>query len=147
MDPAELDVVRAILGSLADDAQIGLFRRQNTQYIAHQETQALMGRICPCANAAQRPSIDAEGLLREYATTGNTAIRDRVVEAYLYIASIIARRFPAAAWITTTCIRSPRFPCSNPSSASILDRGVKFASFVTPTMVARSKTTFATVRA
>ena len=37
-------------------------------------------------NAAQRPSIDAEGLLREYAMTGNTAIRDRVVEAHLYIA-------------------------------------------------------------
>ena len=44
-----------------------------------------MGEDLFMRNAAQRPSIDAEGLLREYATTGNTAIRDRVVEAYLYI--------------------------------------------------------------
>ena len=55
-----------------------------------------MGEDLFMRNAAQRPSIDAEGLLREYATTGNTAIRDRVVEAYLYIASIIARRFSRA---------------------------------------------------
>ena len=52
-----------------------------------------MGEDLHMRNAAQRPSIDAEGLLREYAMTGNTAIRDRVVEAYLYTASIIARRF------------------------------------------------------
>ena len=42
-----------------------------------------MGEDLFMRNAAQRPSIDAEGLLREYAKTGNTAIRDRVVEAYL----------------------------------------------------------------
>ena len=93
-------------------------------------------------NAAQRPSIDAEGLLREYATTGNTAIRDRVVEAYLYIASIIARRFSGRGVDYDDLYQVASLSLLKSIERFDPDRGVKFASFVTPTMVGEVKNYF-----
>ena len=101
-----------------------------------------MGEDLFMRNAAQRPSIDAEGLLREYATTGNTAIRDRVVEAYLYIASIIARRFSGRGVDYDDLYQVASLSLLKSIERFDPDRGVKFASFVTPTMVGEVKNYF-----
>ena len=93
-------------------------------------------------NAAQRPSLDAEGLLREYAMTGNTAIRDRVVEAYLYIASIIARRFSGRGVDYDDLYQVASLSLLKSIERFDPDRGVKFTSFVTPTMVGEVKNYF-----
>ena len=93
-------------------------------------------------NAAQRPSIDAEGLLREYAMTGNTAIRDRVVEAYLYIASIVARRFSGRGVDYDDLYQVASLSLLKSIERFDPERGVKFASFVTPTMVGEVKNYF-----
>lgn len=93
-------------------------------------------------NAAQRPPIDTEGLLREYATTGNTAIRDRVVEAHLYIASIIARRFSGRGVEYDDLFQVASLSLLKSIERFDPERGVKFASFVTPTMVGEVKNYF-----
>ena len=101
-----------------------------------------MGEDLHMRNAAQRPSIDAEGLLREYAMTGNTAIRDRVVEAYLYIASIVARRFSGRGVDYDDLYQVASLSLVKSIERFDPERGVKFASFVTPTMVGEVKNYF-----
>ena len=93
-------------------------------------------------NAAQRPPVDAEGLLREYAATGNVAIRDRVVEAHLYIASIIARRFSGRGVDYDDLYQVASLSLLKSVERYDPERGVKFASFVTPTMVGEVKNYF-----
>ena len=93
-------------------------------------------------NVAQRPLIDAEGLLKEYARTGDTAIRDRVVEAHLYIASIIARRFSGRGVDYDDLYQVASLSLLKSIERFDPDRGVKFASFVTPTMVGEVKNYF-----
>lgn len=93
-------------------------------------------------NAAQRPPMDAEELLREYASTGNTAIRDRVVEAHLYIASIIARRFSGRGVDYDDLFQVASLSLLKSVERYDPERGVKFASFVTPTMVGEVKNYF-----
>ena len=86
-------------------------------------------------NAAQRPSLDAEGLLREYAMTGNTAIRDRVVEAYLYIASIVARRFSGRGVDYDDLYQVASLSLVKSIERFDPERGVKVGGVVTPRMV------------
>ena len=93
-------------------------------------------------NAAQRPPVDAEGLLREYAATGNVAIRDRVVEAHRYIASIIARRFSGRGVDYDDLYQVASLSLLKSVERYDPERGVKFASFVTPTMVGEVKNYF-----
>ena len=93
-------------------------------------------------NAAQRPPVDAEGLLREYAATGNVAIRDRVLEAHLYIASIIARRFSGRGVDYDDLYQVASLSLLKSVERYDPERGVKFASFVTPTMVGEVKNYF-----
>ena len=134
-------MVRTILGSLADDAQID-YADGKIRNILLTKNSSPDGEDPLMRNAVQRPSIDAEGLLREYATTGNTAIRDRVVEAYLYIASIIARRFSGRGVDYDDLYQWPRCPLLKSIERFDPERGVKFASFVTPTMVGEVKNYF-----
>lgn len=94
------------------------------------------------AQRGAAPSIDTEGLLREYATTGNTAIRDRVVEAHLYIASIIARRFSGRGVEYDDLFQVASLSLLKSIERFDPERGVKFASFVTPTMVGEVKNYF-----
>ena len=93
-------------------------------------------------NVAQRPLIDAEGLLKEYARTGDTAIRDRVVEAHLYIASIIARRFSGRGVDYDDLYQVASLSLLKSIERFDPERGVKFSSFVTPTMVGEVKNYF-----
>lgn len=51
---------------------------------------------------------EANGLFREYRRTGDKNIRNRLVENYIYIAEILAKKFAGRGWSTTTCFRSRR---------------------------------------
>lgn len=93
-------------------------------------------------NTAQRPPVDAEGLLKEYALTRNTAIRDKVVEAHLYIASIIARRFSGRGVEYDDLYQVASLSLLKSIERFDPERGIKFSSFVTPTMVGEVKNYF-----
>jgi RNA polymerase sigma-B factor len=93
-------------------------------------------------NAAQQPPFDAELLLKEYARTGNQAIRDKVVEAHLYIASIIAKRFSGRGVDYDDLYQVASLSLFKSIDRYDPERGVKFSSFVTPTMVGEVKNYF-----
>ena len=93
-------------------------------------------------NAAQRPSIDAEGLLREYAMTGNTAIRDRVVEAYLYIASIVARRFSGRGVDYDDLYQVASLSLLKSIERFDPERGVCFSTYAVPVILGEIKKLF-----
>ena len=93
-------------------------------------------------SAVQRPPADAEGLLREYAVTRSTAARDKVVEAHLYIASIIARRFSGRGVDYDDLFQVASLSLLKSVERYDPERGVKFSSFATPTMVGDVKNYF-----
>ncbi len=93
-------------------------------------------------NAAQHPPLDAEVLLREYARTGNPTIRDRVVESNLYIASIVAKRFSGRGVDYDDLYQVASLSLFKSIDRYDPDRGVKFSSFVTPTMIGEVKNYF-----
>lgn len=93
-------------------------------------------------NVAKRPPFDAEALLREYEKTRNPALRDRIVEAYLYIAAIIARRFSGRGVDYDDLYQVASLALFKALERYDPDRGVKFVSFVTPTMVGEVKNYF-----
>ena len=93
-------------------------------------------------NPAQHPPFDAERLLREYARTGNPAIRDKVVEAHLYIASIIAKRFSGRGVEYDDLYQVASLSLFKAIERYDPERGVKFSSFATPTMVGEVKNYF-----
>ncbi len=93
-------------------------------------------------NAAKRPPFDAEALLREYEKTRNPVLRDQIVEAYLYIAAIIARRFSGRGVDYDDLYQVASLALFKALERYDPDRGVKFVSFVTPTMVGEVKNYF-----
>lgn len=93
-------------------------------------------------NYAQRPPVNAELLLREYFATGNPALRDKVVEAYLYIAAIIAKRFSGRGVEYDDLYQVASLALFKAIERFEPERGIKFASFVTPTMVGEVKNYF-----
>lgn len=93
-------------------------------------------------NTAQHPPVSAEMLLREYFVTGNPALRDRIVETHLYIAAIIARRFSGRGVDYDDLYQVASLALFKAIDRFEPDRGIKFASFVTPTMVGEVKNYF-----
>lgn len=93
-------------------------------------------------STAQRPSVEAERLLIEYARTGNHEIRDSVVEAHLYIASIIAKRFSGRGVDYDDLYQVASLSLFKSIDRYDPERGIKFSSFVTPTMVGEVKNYF-----
>ena len=91
---------------------------------------------------AQRPTVDAERLLSEYRKNPDPAIIDRVVEAHLYIAAIIARRFSGRGVDYDDLYQVASLALYKSIERYDPERGVKFASFVTPTMVGEVKNYF-----
>jgi len=91
---------------------------------------------------AQRPTVDVERLLSEYRKNPDPAIIDRVVEAHLYIAAIIARRFSGRGVDYDDLYQVASLALYKSIERYDPERGVKFASFVTPTMVGEVKNYF-----
>jgi len=89
-----------------------------------------------------RVSVDAEALLEQYARSRAPELRDRIVEAYLYIAQIVARKFAGRGVEYDDLYQVAAlalFKAIDRFDASV---GVKFATFVTPTMVGEVKNYF-----
>lgn len=91
---------------------------------------------------AQRLPVNAELLLSEYQKSRDPAIIDRVVEAHLYIAAIIARRFSGRGVDYDDLYQVASLALYKSIDRYDPVRGVKFASFVTPNMVGEVKNYF-----
>lgn len=94
------------------------------------------------AKASRLPPETLDSLLAEYRQTGDPSARDRIVEAHLYIAEIIARRFAGRG-----VDYDDLYQVASLALVRALDRydpyrGVRFASFVTPNMVGEVKNYF-----
>lgn len=88
------------------------------------------------------PSGEIERLLALYIQTRSAEYRDRVVEAHLYIAEIIARKFSGRGVDYDDLYQVAALALVKAIERFDPDRGVKFASFVTPGMVGEVKNYF-----
>lgn len=91
----------------------------------------------------QKPSQqEITEMLRQYALSRDEALRNRLVEAHLYIASIIARRFARRGVDYDDLYQVASLALIKAVERYDPDRGVKFVSFATPTMVGEVKNYF-----
>ena len=88
------------------------------------------------------PSGEIERLLALYLQTHSPVYRDRVVEAHLYIAEIIARKFSGRGVDYDDLFQVAALALTKAVERFDPERGVKFASFVTPGMVGEVKNYF-----
>lgn len=88
------------------------------------------------------PPDETQRLLGLYAQTGDAQYRDRVVEAHLYIAQIIARRFSGRGVDYDDLFQVAALALTKALERYNPDRGIQFASFVTPAMVGEVKNYF-----
>jgi len=88
------------------------------------------------------PSGEIERLLALYLQTHSPVYRDRVVEAHLYIAEIIARKFSGRGVDFDDLFQVAALALTKAVERFDPERGVKFASFVTPGMVGEVKNYF-----
>ncbi len=93
-------------------------------------------------DAQGRPQVDAERLLSEYRATRDPDILARVVEAHLYIAAIIARRFSSRGVEYDDLYQVASLALFKSIERYDPERGVRFATFVTPNMVGEVKNYF-----
>lgn len=92
-------------------------------------------------NARMAPS-ELEHLLKQYAETRDRAVRDRIIEAHLYIASIVARKFSGRGVDYDDLYQVAALALTKAAERYSADRGVQFSSFVTPAMVGEVKNYF-----
>ena len=81
-------------------------------------------------------------LIADYRETGNRAARDAVVEGYLYIAEIIARRFAGRGVDYDDLYQVAALALVKALERFDPARGIQLDSFVTPTMVGEVKNYF-----
>ena len=81
-------------------------------------------------------------MLRQYAQTRDEALRNMLVEAHLYIASIVARRFARRGVDYDDLYQVASLALIKAVERYDPDRGVKFVSFAPPTMVGEVKNYF-----
>lgn len=81
-------------------------------------------------------------MLRQYALTREEALRNKLVEAHLYIASIVARRFARRGVDYDDLFQVASLALIKAVDRYDPDRGVKFVSFATPTMIGEVKNYF-----
>ncbi len=91
---------------------------------------------------ARRSATGAEPLLTEFAATGDPALRDRIVEMHLNIASMVAARFSGRGVDYDDLFQVASLALFKAIDRYDPTRGVKFASFVTPTMIGEVKNYF-----
>ena len=83
-----------------------------------------------------------EDLLEEYARTRAPALRDEIVERFLYIAEIIARRFSGRGVDYDDLYQVAALALVKGVERFDVSKGIKFTSFITPTMVGEVKNYF-----
>ena len=89
-----------------------------------------------------RNIMQGDALLAQYALSRAPDIRDRIVEAYLYIAEIVARKFSGRGVDYDDLYQIAALALVKGIERFDADKGVKFASFITPTMVGEVKNYF-----
>ena len=87
------------------------------------------------------PQETAE-LLSRYKNTGDPAARDRVVEAHLFLAQIIARKFSGRGVEYDDLVQVASLALLKAAERYDPERGVQFSTFVTPAMVGEVKNYF-----
>ena len=85
---------------------------------------------------------NSEALLEQYAHTRDPALREQIVEANLYIAQIVARRFSGRGVDYDDLYQVASLALFKAVDRYEPDKGVKFVSFVTPTMAGEVKNYF-----
>lgn len=88
------------------------------------------------------PAAEIERLLSLYASTQRPEYRDRVIEAHLYIAEIIARKFSGRGVDYDDLYQVAAMALFKALSRFDPARGIQFSSFVTPAMVGEVKNYF-----
>ncbi|MGI6240292.1 MAG: sigma-70 family RNA polymerase sigma factor [Christensenellales bacterium] len=91
---------------------------------------------------ARRTASDAEPLLSEFALTGDPALRERIVEMHLNIAAMVAARFSGRGVDYDDLYQVASLALFKAVGRYDPDRGVKFATFATPTMIGEVKNYF-----
>ena len=86
--------------------------------------------------------LTAEALLSQYARSPAPELRDRIVEMHLYIAEIIARRFSGRGVDYDDLYQVAALALVKGVERFDPAKGVKFTSFITPTMVGEVKNYF-----
>lgn len=90
-------------------------------------------RLCP---------QETTELLSRYRNKGDTAARDRVVEAHLYLAQIIARKFSGRGVEYDDLVQVASLALLKAAERFDPERGVQFSTFATPAMVGEVKNYF-----
>ena len=86
--------------------------------------------------------VDTQQLIDRYARTRSIPDRDQVVAAHLYIADIIARKFTGRGVDYDDLYQVASLALVKAAERFDPDRGVKFVSFVTPSMAGEVKNYF-----
>ena len=89
-----------------------------------------------------RNTVQGDALLVQYALTRSIELRDRIVECYLYIAEIVARKFSGRGVDYDDLYQVAALALVKGVERFDAEKGVKFASFITPTMVGEVKNYF-----
>lgn len=89
-----------------------------------------------------RNIVQGDALLAQYAQSRAPDLRDAIVEAYLYIAEIVARKFSGRGVDYDDLYQVAALALVKGVDRFDVDKGVKFASFITPTMVGEVRNYF-----
>lgn len=90
----------------------------------------------------QQTPPDGESLLRQYAAQPSAALREEIVRTYLYIAQIVARKFSGRGVDYDDLYQVASLAMLKAIDRFEPDKGVRFVSFVTPTMAGEVKNYF-----
>ena len=91
---------------------------------------------------AQQMRPNSEALLEQYAHSRDPALREQIVEANLYIAQLVARRFSGRGVDYDDLYQVAALALFKAVDRYEPGKGVKFVSFVTPTMAGEVKNYF-----
>lgn len=89
-----------------------------------------------------RNIVQGDALLSQYALSRAPDLRDAIVEAYLYIAEIVARKFSGRGVDYDDLYQVAALALVKGIERFDAGKGIKFASFITPTMVGEVKNYF-----
>jgi len=90
----------------------------------------------------QLAPAELDRMLQCYALKHDMQCRDRIIEAHLYIAEIVARKFSGRGVDYDDLYQVAAMALLKALDRFDLERGIKFASFVTPAMVGEVKNYF-----
>lgn len=89
-----------------------------------------------------KKTVQGDALLAQYALSRAPDVRDAIVAAYLYIAEIVARKFSGRGVEYDDLYQVAALALVKGIDRFDADKGIKFASFITPTMVGEVKNYF-----